>query len=103
MNVENEFKMLKTFYISYFIGKRHLEEDGAQNHLVFRPMYRYFNISDYPTLENCLFSAVSLTINADINRHDSFSFPGTELGSIVIIFIEDMISSAKIDNRKKIF
>ena len=44
MNVENEFKKLKTFYLSYFIGKRHLEEDGAQNHLVFRPMYRYFKI-----------------------------------------------------------
>ena len=44
MNVENEFKMLKTFYISYFIGKRHLEEDGAQNHLVFRPMNRYFKV-----------------------------------------------------------
>ena len=26
------------------------------------------NISSYPTLENCLFGAVSLTKNADINR-----------------------------------
>ena len=146
--VENELKKLKTFDSSYFIGKSHFEEDGAQNYLVFQPMYRYFkiisgvgigsyiyywqskglpderinsvtvsnysvtpfldyygtktrvefsgsclkqdkitythgklvniyivygtsksiNISDYLTLENCLFGAVSLTKNADIDR-----------------------------------
>ena len=71
------------------------------------------NISDYPTLENCLFGAVTLTINADIDRygysgcaigfdrHGSFSFPGTGLGRNVIIFGVDMSSSTKIDNRKK--
>ena len=69
--------------------------------------------SSDPTLENCLFGAVSLTKNADINkykysgygtgfdRHGSFSFPGTGLGRNVIIFGEDMSSSTKIDNRKK--
>ena len=71
------------------------------------------NISDYPTLENCLFGAFTLTINADIDRygysgcaigfdrHGSFSFPGTGLGRNVIIFGVDMSSSTKIDNRKK--
>ena len=71
------------------------------------------NISDYPTLENWLFGAVSLTKNADIDkykysgygigfdRHGSFSFPGTGLGRNVIIFGVDMSSSTKIDNRKK--
>ena len=29
--VENELKKLKTFDSSYFIGKGHFEEDGAQN------------------------------------------------------------------------
>ena len=74
-----------------------------------------FNISEYPTLENCLFGAVSLTKNADIDRykysgygigfdrHGSFSFPGTGLGRNVIIFGVDMSSSTKIDNRKKAF
>ena len=50
-----------------------------------------YNISSYPTLENCLFGAVSLTKNADIDkykysgygigfdRHEEFSF-GTGLG-----------------------
>ena len=35
-------KKLKTFDLSYFIGKSHFEEDGTQNYLVFQPMYRYF-------------------------------------------------------------
>ena len=71
------------------------------------------NISNYPTLENCLFGAVSLTKNADIDRykysgygtgfdrHGSFSFPCLGLGRNVIIFGVDMSSSTKIDNRKK--
>ena len=147
--IENELKKLKTFDSSYFIGKSHFEEDGAQNYLVFQPMYRYFkiiagvgngsyiyywqskglsderinsitasnysvtpfldyygtktrvefsgsclkqdkvtfnhgktvniyivyeisksiNTSDYPTLENCLVGAVTLTKNADIDKY----------------------------------
>ena len=63
------------------------------------------NISNYLTQENCLFGAVSLTKNADINkykysgygirfdRHRSFSFPGIGLGRNVIIFGVDMSSS----------
>ena len=57
-----------------------------------------FDISNYPTLENCLFVAVKLTKNADIDkygcfgygtgfeRHGSFSFSGTGFGRNVIIF-----------------
>ena len=72
-------------------------------------------MSDYPTLENCLFGAVKVTKNADIvkyeysgygigsDRHGSFSIPGTGLGKNVIIFGVDMSSSIKIDNRKKTF
>ena len=71
------------------------------------------NISDYPTLENCLFGAVSQTKNADIDkygysqcgigfdRHGNFSFSGTRLGRNVIIFGVDMSSSTRINNRKK--
>ena len=42
--VENEFKKLKAFDLSYFIEKNHFEEDGVQNHLVFQPIIRYFKI-----------------------------------------------------------
>ena len=74
---------------------------------------RSTNISEYPTLENCLFGLVSLTKNADINkykysgygigfdRHGSFSSPGIGLSRNVIIFGVNMSSSKKIDNKKK--
>ena len=41
--LKNELKniKLKTFDSSYFIGKSHFEEDGAQNYLVFQSLYRY--------------------------------------------------------------
>ena len=42
--VENELKKLKTFDLSYFVGKNYFEEDGAQNYLAFHPMYRYFKV-----------------------------------------------------------
>ena len=32
--VENELNKLETFDSSYFIGKSHFEEDGAQNYLL---------------------------------------------------------------------
>ena len=60
------------------------------------------NINDYLTLGNCLFGAVTLTKNVDIDeykyygygigfgRHGSFSFPGTGLGKNVILFGVDM-------------
>ena len=71
-----------------------------------------FNYSD-PTIKNCLFGAVTLTKNADIDkygysgyeigfdRRGSFSFPGGGFGQNVIIFGSDMSSSAHIDNKKK--
>ena len=67
---------------------------------------------NYPTLENCLFGSVKLTINADINKYGysgygigfdrKTSFPnGNEIGKNIIIFGVDMSSLSKIDNRKK--
>ena len=70
------------------------------------------NISGYPTLENCLFGAVSFTKNADIDkykysgygigfdRHGFSSHPSGGTGRNVIIFGVDMCSYIKIDNRK---
>ena len=66
-----------------------------------------------PTLKNCLFSAITLAKNADIDkygysgygigfdRRSSFSFPGGGFGQNVLIFGVDMSSSAHIDNKKK--
>ena len=36
--VKNVLEKLQTFNSSYFRGKNHFEEDGAQNHLVFQPI-----------------------------------------------------------------
>ena len=70
-------------------------------------------ISD-PTLENCLFGAVTLTKNADIDKYGysgygiwfdrkrKFSFLGGGYGQNVIIFGVYMSSSFHIDNKKDI-
>ena len=70
------------------------------------------NIND-PTLKNCLFGAVTLTKNADIDKYgysgygtgfdrkSTFAFPGGGFGQNAIIFGVDISSSAHIDNKKK--
>ena len=72
-------------------------------------------IISHPTLENCLFGAVTLIKNADIDKYGysgyeigfdrkgSFSFPGGEYGQNVITFGADMSSSLHIDNKKKTY
>ena len=66
-----------------------------------------------PTLKNCLFGAVTLTKNADIDKYGysgygigfdrrrSFSFPGGGFGQNVLLFGVDLSFSAHIDNKKK--
>ena len=55
------------------------------------------NINDYPTLENCLFGAVSLTKNANINK---YKYAGYGIGSDSHFGVH-ISSSTKSDNRKK--
>ena len=64
-------------------------------------------------MKNCLFGAVTLTKNTDIDeylysgygtgfdRRSSFSFPGTRFGQNVLIFGLDMSFSLHIDSKKK--
>ena len=68
-----------------------------------------------PALKNCLFGAVTLTENADIekykysgyrigfDRRSSYSFPGDGYGQNVLIFGAAMSSSPHIDNKKYIY
>ena len=35
---------LKTFDLTYFIGKSHFEEDDNQNYSVFQPLNKYFKV-----------------------------------------------------------
>ena len=66
-----------------------------------------------PTLNNCLFGAVTLTENAGIDKYghsgygigfdkrSSFSFPDVGFGQNILIFGVDMSFSAHVDNKKK--
>ena len=68
-----------------------------------------------PTLKNCLFGAVTLTKNADIekykysgygtgfDRRSSFSFPSCGFGLNMLIFGADMSTSIHIGNKKKTY
>ena len=90
-----------------------LFHEGIVHVYIVYEISKNINISDYRTLENCLFEVVKLTKNAVIDkygytgygigfdRHGRFWFPGTGLGKTVIIFGVDMSSSTKIDNRQK--
>ena len=40
--VENELRKLKSFELSYFLGRSHFEEDSTQNYLVFQSINTYF-------------------------------------------------------------
>ena len=69
--------------------------------------------NNYPTLKNCLFGAVTLTENTDIDKYEysgygtgfdrrsSFSFPSGGSGQNVLISRIEMSFSAHIDNKKK--
>ena len=71
--------------------------------------------SNDPTLKNCLFGAVTLTENPNIDKYEysgygtgfdrrsSFSFPGGDFGQNVLIFGADISFSALIDNKKKTY
>ena len=96
---------LKQSKISYNHGK------VVNIYIVYKLGASSSHIND-PTLKNCLFGAVTLTKNADIDKYGyfgygigfyrkrSFSFPGGGYGQNVLIFGVDMSFSAHIDNKK---
>ena len=93
-------KQDKVTYNHGKIVKIYIVYEISQNH----------SISSYPTSENCLFGAVSLTKNANIDkykysgygigfdRHGDFSF-GYGLGKKCIIFGADLISSSRANKK----
>ena len=49
---ENELKKLKTFDLSYFLGKNYFDgNDGAQNTLVFQTMKKYFELPNQDQID----------------------------------------------------
>ena len=87
-------KKVVNIYIVYELGASSVHDSGL-------------------TIKNCLFGAVTLTKNADIqkykysaygigfDRRSSFSFTGGGFGQNVLIFGADMSISIHIDNKKK--
>ena len=81
-------------------------------YIVYEPVASGSNDSD-PTLKSCLFGAVTLTKNADIEKYgyscygigfdkrSIFSFLGGRFGQNILIFGVDMSCSAHIDNKNK--
>ena len=45
ISIENEFKKLKTFDLSYFRGENYFDEGGNQNYYIFQPMSRYLKVA----------------------------------------------------------
>ena len=43
--IEKELKKLNTFDSSYFRGKNHFDENGAQNYYIFQPISKYLKVS----------------------------------------------------------
>ena len=60
---------LQVFNSSYFYGKSHFGDGGAQNYLVFQPIYRYFkktailSIFQRSNLRDCLMKALSFLLD----------------------------------------
>ena len=122
-NTASNYKI--TPELSYYGTKTRVEFNGSclkqdkvtYNHrkivniYIVYEMSQIYSISSYPSLENCLFGAVSFTKNADIDkykysgygivfdRQGEFSF-GNGLGRNCIIFGEDMSSSSHATNKK---
>ena len=112
--------------LSYYGTKTRVEFNGSclkqdkatYNHGTIVNIYiayeisKNYNISSYPTLENCLFGAVSLTTHVDIDKYKysgygigfdrkgEFSF-GNGSGKNCIILGADMSSSVHANNKIK--
>ena len=104
-----------------FNGSCLKQDKAAYSHGTIANIYivyeisKNYNISSYPTLENCLLGAVNFTKHADIYQYkyfghgigfDSkgeFSFGSNGFGRNVIILGVDMSSSIHANNKKIIF
>ena len=81
---ENKLKKVKTFGSSYFSGRSHFEENGAQNYLVFQPINKYFKViasTDYVSswkskgLSN---ETIKLPATSDNSLTPALSYYGTK-------------------------
>ena len=98
---------LKQYKITYTHGKI------VNIYIVYEIHKKHNTIGNDLTLENCLFGAVTLTKNVNIDRHGysghgigfdrkgRFSFPDGGYDQNLLIFGVDMSFSTRMDNKKK--
>ena len=127
INSNTESNRSITPELSYYDTKTRVEFNGSclkqdkatYNHGTVVNIYtvyeirKNYNISNYPTLQNCLFGAVSLTKHIGIDqckysgygiefaRTGEFSFGSNGFGRNCIIFGADMSSSVQANNKTK--
>ena len=104
--VENKLNQLKTFDSSYFIGKSHFEEEGAQNCLVFQRIFKYLKFianTDYVSgwkskgLSNESIRAISTSDDSlmpNLDYYDDFK--------VRVNFTESFLKQPKLSSRIKI-
>ena len=97
---------LKQTKVSYTLGK------VVNIYIIYELGASSSHVNDH-TVKNCLFGAVTLIKNADIDkygysgygirfgRRGNFSFPGGGYGQNILMFGVDMSFSAHIDNKKR--
>ena len=127
LNSNTAFNYKITPELNYYGTKIKVEFNGSclqQDEVTYNPgkigniyivyeISKNYSISTYPTLESCLFGAISLTKNADIDkckysgygigfdRQGEFSFDTRGFGRNCIIFGVDLSSSSNANNKKK--
>ena len=79
-----------------------LNQGTIVNIYIVYEITKNYNISSYPVLENCLFGAVSLTKNTDIDQYKYSGYAtGFDKGKNCIMFGADLSSSSRANNKKK--
>ena len=113
---KNDEKRYFPFKVDCLIrGKAKSEYDKIINIFIVYDLQSNLNYNPEFTLENCLFGAIKVTKNADVNKFKYsgygigfdgkgvFSHPTGSFGNNAIIFGVDMSSSVHIDIKKRHF
>ena len=87
IRVEFNGSCLKQDKVTYSHGK-------IINIYIVYEISKNYNISTYPTLENCLFGAVSLTKNADIDKYNILDIVLDLIGKENSVLVMDLVETA---------
>ena len=93
-SIHNSVSLVLVILVILILGSCLTQDEITNNHKKIVNIYTVYEISNnnnnnsnYPTLENCLFGAVSLTKNADIDKYKYFDMD-LELMDMDLIHIQ---------------